>query len=662
VGKRDDIRSADSRQYAACFAGACAILGIATLDSLFGPYPLWLRATALVPGMAVAGWCLARTLPAGRVEDETRQRWLFMLAGLHIVATLFFFPAQHLFDARPIITADHAVHYEQCLRSRAVFWRTLRLDCYNPYFMAGYPAGTIFDVDMKGAELFTALIPIHTATALKLFILIAYLSMLPAVYRGARMQGFRVDEAVLGVMLLLVFWHWGRPYASDFRYVGMFSFVFATHAVIYVTGLVRRFVDGDRGRALFILGPIAFSVHVLSVVMATVSIATLLVADRARITRRRAELLFLWALVVVFVNALWILPLIRFFPYKVPSEAYYQLHGWRQVAHLLLAPTGWIASGVLLLAACGAGRLWNEKRIVDAAPSFVSSLVMLVFATLGTHIPGVNQLEPGRFLFSAIVFSTPLAGAGAVWILNAMSARVTPVRAVRLRTSLMLALALAPLPLAMLDAKAYYHHTLSVDLPPRVERLRSLLVASMHGRGRLLIEEGSAAAYSGFFLPALLPAQTEVEQIGGPYPNIPLIYHRTTFDGDSFLGRPLAQWTTPQIQARLRFLRVRWAVTATEDAGRFVESVPGVTLRWEDGSLRFWEFTRSGDGFPLRSGYNRVEADLPVGSAPVVLPYHWLEGLAANAGNQIVPVLRDDDPVPFIGVRRVAATPVIVRY
>ena len=49
---------------------------------------------------------------------------LFMLAGIHIIATLFFFPAQHLFDARPIITADHAVHYEQCLRSRAVFWST----------------------------------------------------------------------------------------------------------------------------------------------------------------------------------------------------------------------------------------------------------------------------------------------------------------------------------------------------------------------------------------------------------------------------------------------------------------------------------------------------------------------------------------------------------
>jgi len=88
-----------------------------------------MRALALIPGMVVAAWCLARTLEAGRLDDDKRIRWLLMLAGIHIAATLFFFPAQHLFDARPVVTVDHAVHYEQCLRARAVFWQAFRLDC-----------------------------------------------------------------------------------------------------------------------------------------------------------------------------------------------------------------------------------------------------------------------------------------------------------------------------------------------------------------------------------------------------------------------------------------------------------------------------------------------------------------------------------------------------
>lgn len=632
------------------------------MDAVFVAHPLWLRATALVPGLAVAAWCLTRALRGGRVHDETRLGWLFMLAGAHIVATLFFFPAQQLVDPRPIVTADHAVHYAQCLRSRAIFWQTFRLDCYNPYFMAGYPAGTIFDLDMKGAELFTALIPIHTATALKIFILIAYLSMLPSVYRGARMLGFRLDEAVFAVMLLLAYWHWGRPYAGDFRYVGMFSFVFATHAVVYISGLVRRFLAGDRGRAMFILGPVALSVHVLSVVMAGVCIASVLVADRARVTRRRAELLFLWALVIVFVNALWILPLVRFLPDKAPSQAFFQLHGVHQFVRLVLAPTGWIAGGVLVLAACGALRLSRDGRMNVAFPSLVSTAVMLVFAVFGIHLPGVNQLEPGRFLFSAIVFATPLAGAGAVWLMEILDARLSAPHAARVHTLVMVVLSLAPLPLAMLDAKAYYRHTLTLDLPPRVERLRSYLVANLNGSGRLLIEEGSVRAYDGFFLPALLPSQTRVEQIGGPYPQVPLIHHRTTFDERSFLGLPFARWTPDDAKSRLRFLRVRWAVTATAEAEHFVAAIPGVVRRWQDGPLCFWELPSEGDNVAVSAGYNRIEARIAVGSRPEVLPYHWVEGLETTGGNEIVPVFRDDDPVPFVCVRRVVATPVIVRY
>jgi len=188
------------------------------------------------------------------------------------------------------------------------------------------------------------------------------------------------------------------------------------------------------------------------------------------------------------------------------------------------------------------------------------------------------------------------------------------------------------------------------------------LIATIHAPGRLLIEEGSARAYGGFFLPALLPSQTHVEQIGGPYPQVPLIHHRTTFDENNLLGRPLAEWTPGAALARLHFLRVRWAVTATESANRFIASLPDVQLRWEDGPLRFWELPRDSGGIPVRADYNRIEAGIAVGSRPVVLPYHWVEGLETDGGNEIVPVLCDDDPVPFVCVRRVAASPVVVRY
>jgi hypothetical protein len=226
----------------------------------------------------------------------------------------------------------------------------------------------------------------------------------------------------------------------------------------------------------------------------------------------------------------------------------------------------------------------------------------------------------------------------------------------------MVMLALAPVPLAMLDAKAYYHHTLTVELPSRVEHLRTTLLSLLHGDGRLLIEEGSARAYDGYFLPALLPSQTRVEQIGGPFPHVPLVFHRTTFDERSFLGRPLEAWSPGEVLARLQFLRVRWIVTATPPAARFVDAIPGVIPLVGEGTLRIWELPAGLPQVPVRAGYNRIEADIAVGSRPVVLPYHWVDGLRPNEGNEIVPVLRDDDPVPFICVRQVAVSPVSIRY
>ena len=660
--KRDDIRSRGSRQYAVLLAASFAVLLASTLDRVFGNHPLWWRAAVLLFGAALAAPALARFLSGGRVRLRNRHRWLFALAGLHVIATLYFFPVEHLLDARPIVTADHAVHYAQCVRSKAVFWSSLRLDCYSPYFMAGYPAGTIFDLDMKGAEVFTALVPVHTATALKLFILFAYLTLLPSVYRGARMLGFRIEESVLGAMLLLVYWHWGRPYASDFRFVGMFSFVFATHAVLFVTGLLRRFLAGDRGRALFVLGPIAFMVHVLAVVMAVVPLATVLIVDRRRVTRRRVELLFMWVLAIVFVNALWILPLIRFLPYKTSTEAYYQLRGLGELGRLVVEPGGLVAIGIAVLALAGGWRLVRSDRVGVGAPCAAAALTMLALAIYGVYLPAVDQLEPGRFLFSALVFAAPLSGVGATWLIGRLARWAGAARSMRLRGAILVGLALAPLLLSMLDAKAYYRHTLSVRLPPHVERLRVEILSVVNGEGRLMIEEGSARAYEGTFLPALLPSQTGVEQIGGPFPHTPIVHHTTSFDETSCLGRPFASWTPDAIAARLRFLRVRWIVTATDGAARFAASIPGATLRWSDGPLRFWDLPADPGAVRVHATYDEIRADLEVGSRPVVLPYHWLDGLHTARGNEIVPVYRDDDPVPFICVRRVRVTPVTIAY
>jgi hypothetical protein len=191
---------------------------------------------------------IASARGSGRVGRRTLLAAVF---SAHMVATLFFFPPEDILNSRPVITLDHALHYQQAERARDVFRKSLRLHAYDPYFMAGYPGGTVFDIDSKGMELWCSLMPLlGTARAYKLFILIAYMLLVPLAYSGCRRLGYSYEESLMSVLLLLAFWHWGRPYAGEFRYAGMFSYLAVSLLSLYITGLARPFLRGERVRRL----------------------------------------------------------------------------------------------------------------------------------------------------------------------------------------------------------------------------------------------------------------------------------------------------------------------------------------------------------------------------------------------------------------------------
>jgi len=655
------------RPRARLLAGVSAVLLFAsTLEVAPLREPLMMRAALLLGGLLPAGWLLLALLPYGRIDGSNRRRFLLGIFGLHLLATLYVFPPGAVFDRRPFVTVDHAVHYAQCVRAKHVFWQSLQMSSYSPYFMAGYPAGTVFDVDMKGAELFCTVLPLPTALTLKVFILGAYLTLVFTLLAGARMLGLRSEESILGLLVFLAYWHWGRPYAGAFRFVGMFSFVFASHLCLLLTGLLRRFLLGTHRRTFFMLAPLTFLVHISALVIAVAPLVAVLVTDRARLHRRNVEVLLMCTLFVLFVNVLWLKPVIEFLPEKTPTKVYYQIHGIGDLVDLLARPSAIFAFTLLGLAVVGAWRLVREGRAGTGAPCVAATLFLLLCASYGVDVPGLDQMEPGRFLLSALVFSAPLAGVGAGWLLDAaLTWRAGPAASaarVRLRAMSIVALALCGLPLALVEAKAYYRHTVHVDFSPGVNALRAAIDARVRLGARLMIEDASAEAYGGTHLPALLPLHTGVEQIGGPYPHTPLRHYRTSFTSDSILGTPLAAWKADDLRARLRFLRVRWIVTATPATTAVVASL-SATRVWEEGPYSLWELPDGGPWEPrIESAFNRIEVDFSAPSAGAVLPYHWVHGLKTAAPAGIVPVLRYDDPVPYIYLRPRGLSHVVITY
>ncbi len=136
---------------------AASIMAITATLRSFGTGEITVYAAVfLAAGVLLAIGPLIRLFGDSDGAGRGRGTILAVIFGTHLIATLFFFPPEDILNSRPVLSLDHSLHYQQVVRAREVFGDSYRLHAYDPYFMAGYPGGTIFDIDSKGVELWCA--------------------------------------------------------------------------------------------------------------------------------------------------------------------------------------------------------------------------------------------------------------------------------------------------------------------------------------------------------------------------------------------------------------------------------------------------------------------------------------------------------------------------
>lgn len=660
---------------AACACGAAATLRLFGVDGM-RPIPAALLAAAVA--LAVAP--LARLLGAGEALDGGRRRVLAAVFAAHLVATLFAFPPEDVANGRPVISLDYAVHYQQVERARDVFRRSHRLHAYDPWFMAGHPGGTLFDIDAKGVETWCALLRfVDAARAFKSFVLLAFLLAPLTIYAGCRLLRYRFDEALFATLLFLVFWHWGRPYAGDFRFAGMFAYLFVSHLSVYVIGLFRGFLDGGALKRFFVVGPLSFLVHPTAAVILPVPFLAVALARRGerrggpgRGAKRAASLLALWCLVVLAVNAIWLAPMLRYVGCKIPSEAYFQLRGAGDLLAVLARPGNAPALLVLALGAWGFARLLREGRAAAAWGPGAMGLFMLFLAAFGVYLPVVDQMEPGRFLVPAIVGFAPLAGAGAVALLDAVRGRSARASGALQRAAAVVLVLCVPLA-GFGEARGARRHTLSTTPIPELAAALDALDRVTDPSARLMIEDGPAWAYGNSHYPSVVPLRTGVEQIGGPYLHMFMRHSFASFQTDRAMGTPLKDLPLDRLRAYLRLYNVRWIFTATPACDAYVRGLDDARVVWSSKRFTLREVlswnpegfvapeggggSGSLSGISVEAGYDRILVRGAIddeNGGPRALPdtlilkYHWDKGLRAPSRVKISPVYLLDDPVPFI--------------
>ncbi len=696
--ERNDSPAFLRKQDLSVFAAGVLLLAASLIDPDELLIPRRLQTWLVGLGVLCGGWVVwsgvVRSIRArGGTRDgffadvffeKHRRALLVVLFAVHLVGTLFFLSPADVVNDRPVLTLDHAFHYYQARRANAVFFETARLHAYDPHFMAGFPSA-IFDVDVKALEAFCA--PVtdgQVAHAMKFFILGCYLSMVFTVYFGCRCLRFTEREAILSVAVLLVFWHWGRPYASHFRYAGMFDFLCVSHFSILAVGLFRRFLWGEGAVWWLILGPVAYFIHPTAVVILAVPYVYLILFARREITVRKTLLFMLWCVLVVLVNSVWIVPLLEYAHAKTGTKAFFQTAGAAELARILFRPGCLPAIGLVALAVPGAWRLGARGRRAEAASLVGTVVFLLIVAAYGVFLPGVKHLEPGRFVLTALFFSAPLAGVGCASLFDACARRAERASWLRgVEAAGFVLLVMSPIVLSFLCARTGYKHrvrtTLSADARVLVENVQRYTDRT----GRLMIEDGPAALYGDVHLPGVLPLYTGVEQIGGPYPFTFLEHHFATLQMDRTMGKPLADLTAPEFWAYADLYNIRWVVAASAGVKDFMSRVAadttGVPAAWRTGGAApmsaewqsdryvLWRIHRpatftGGDGDRVTASFDRIEIDVTRNRGPFLLAYHWDEGLSVRPPATITPVRRLDDPVPFMLVEPNGATSIVIEF
>ena len=627
------------------------------------------RVILLAAGVAGVAWILYRLLGAGDLGSRRRMPVILCVLAIHLLATFYFFPVGDIANGRPVLNLDHPFHHYQAARANAVFLQTGRLHCYDPYYMAGYPTA-LFDLDLKGAELFCAVLPAPAVPrALKLFILLSYVTLVVSLYKGSRYLGLTWNEALLATGVALAYWHWGRPYASHFRVAGMFEFILASHLAVLLVGLMRRFLEGRNIVSFFVVGSVTFFIHPTVILMLPVPFVVAAATHWRELSARRFIVFLLWCLVVVVVNGVWVLPLLSYLGIKTPSTTYFQIHGVGELLRLLSRPGSVVALGVIALAAFGAWTLLRARRIADALIPLSAALFLGCIATFGAFIPWIQDTEPGRFLVTTLFFLCPLAGVGCHALVVSIGAalRHRP-RLAWVPRALVVALLVSPLVLSFLSARTKYRQRLRTAPGPEVARLIEAVKSHTDRSGRLMIEDGPAALYGGAHIPGVLALYTNVEQIGGPYPHTFLEHHFATFQADHTFGRDLSQLETRSLWSYINAYNVAWVLTASAAGRECVEALgTAVHPLWRSRRYTLWRVERprrfaEPAGVTVNAGYNRIDVRLDEPMEVVTLKYHWDKGLKVHSPARLGSVYTMDDPVPHIRLEPNGATKVVITY
>jgi len=583
---------------------------------------------------------------------------LEVLLVAHLLATCAVFDPRLLLTPDPIVSGDCAIHHYNVVAAQAIWRQDHRTTGYDPFFVAGYPAGIPFDVDARGAEWFCRVwAGIGLARAYKVFVFLTLLVAPLLVYLAARALGMSDTESLATLVLVLAWWHFGRPHLGHLRWAGKFTFLLASGLCVLVIAVARRAMQASSAaRFTAVAGLVAatWQINALAVPMLLPGLATLYGASFRRLRRRDHAMIAAGASLVLAANADWILPLMRLREARLPTQYWLQFDGWREVAAVFTRTTSMLLLAIVGLGMAGFVRLARRDR--RAAWTFgVTAAAWFGAAFFGARVPAIASIDPGRFLIPfGLLMTIPAGIALGRWLERSLRFGAV------LCNALFVAGAAAIPLLAVAGNRILDRNVIEARVAPEFVRLARFIAENTSTEARILFETPGGRANPsplpyGTQIQALLPQFCQREFIGGPNPAPYLSYAAIDLKNGELLGRPLSTWPDDDFARYLETYNVGWIVCWSDVARAYARSYAGATPIGSVEDFTLYQVHHPPSWFTAGNGrvkvsYNRIEVAEAIGDE-IVLKYHWVPGLRSTPALAIDRVPIAGDPVGFIRVR-----------
>jgi hypothetical protein len=600
---------------------------------------------------------------------------------LSAVLTTVFFDPKDIISNDPAYSEDYAMHFSQCLSTKRFLSSHSKLWGYDPFFLAGYPRGTLVNADNKAWEILFCIVSpvIGPGRAFKLYILLFLLLYPFLTYLAARNFALSRETGLIASFLAILFFH--LSLAIDFVSWGMVSYVFVCFFSLYVFSLMYKLCEEFTLRryvALAVCSSLLLMMHILSPLPILIPVLLIYLLSIKRLKPLHHLLIFTIPLITILLNSFWLVTLNEFFGDKTtrpenyefvlqiknifePLKVYLMQH--RSIPHKAPVLDNTFIDTILLVSGCYGLCVWYRKKCFHLVCAHAAGVfVIFIIAYYGSHVPFFAQFQPERFTICvSLLLIIPASIAIREVVPFLYVGRHWP--SILFTICLCFVLLYGPVirPFGMFFKHRPYR--INCHVPEKITELLQFIKTHTTREGRILIEdsiytpEDPLPQFYGGRFPALFPDFVTREYLCGPRPRYPVKHSFASFTRGELFEKDINLYTLSELKYMLKLFNVKWIVCWYDKSKNFFDRFPEYIHRLEViDKFTIYEVNRKASYFLKGSGtvtadYNSLKLDNVIAEdGEIILSYHWMQKLTTVPSVKIERIFIAADPIGFIKI------------